>query len=146
MKGYQKILIGTDFSDASVTAARRGVELARHYDASLILLHVIEHFPEDMPSEWVAPEDRDPATFYRERAHNALAELAEKIGQKNAGQKVIASTSSARHEILRFAKSERIDLIVVGWHGAGALPVFGSTAMGVASDAPCDVMVVRTAD
>ena len=44
MKDYQRILVGTDFSDPSISAARRGAELARHYGATLILLHVVEHF------------------------------------------------------------------------------------------------------
>lgn len=145
MKSYQRILVATDFSDISMTAAQRGAELARHYGATLMLLHVVEHFPEDMPGDWIAPENRDPATFYRERAHKALAELAESIGDKNAAQNVVMSSGSARYEILRFAGAERVDLIVMGWRGGGGLPVFGSTAMGVISDAPCDAMVVRVA-
>lgn len=146
MRSYRRILIGTDFSDSSLAAARRGSELAGHYGANLILLHVIEHFPEDMPAAWVAPEDRDPATFYRDRARTALAELAEKIGCRDGGQKIVVSSGSARYEILRFAEAEQIDLIVMGWHGGGALLAFGSTAMGVMYDAPCDAMVVRTTD
>lgn len=144
MKTYQRIAVATDFSDASAAAAYRGAELAHRYGAVLILLHVIEHFPVDMPSEWIAPENCDPSTFYRERARSALADLAEKIDRKDAMQRIVMSSSSARYEILHFAEAERVDLIVMGWHGAGALPVFGSTAMGVISEAPCDAMVVRT--
>lgn len=110
-----------------------------------MLLHVIEHFPADMPSEWIAPENRDPATYYREQARTALANLAKNIGHEDAAQQVVMSSSSARYEILRFAQSEEIDLIVIGWHGTGALPAFGSTVMGVISEAPCDVVVVRPA-
>ena len=146
MKGYQRILVGTDFSAASVEAARRGAELARHYGASLTLLHVIEHFPEDMPDDSVAPENRDPATFYRARARHDLTGLAEEIGHRKAAQMVIMSTDSARYEILRFAEQERMDLIVLGAHGGGALQAFGSTAMGVIYDAPCDAMVIRAAE
>lgn len=145
MQGYRRILIATDFSDISVAAAQRGAELAHRYEAGLMLLHVIEHFPEDMPSEWIAPENRDPATYYREQARAALADLARSIGHAEAAQEVVMSSSSARYEILRFAETADVDLIVIGWHGGGALPAFGSTAMGVISDAPCDVVVVRSA-
>jgi universal stress protein A len=145
MRDYQRILVATDFAEASLAAARRGAELARHYGASLTLLHVIEHFPEDIPNNPIAPENRDPAKFYLERAHQSLAEVAETIGHGNAAQKVVVSTGSARYEILRFAEKERIDLIVVGTHGGGVLRVLGSTAMGVVYDAPCDAMVTRVA-
>jgi universal stress protein A len=143
MRDYQRILVGTDFSEASMAAAHRGADLAHRYGASLLLLHVIEHFPEDIPNDPIAPENRDSSTFYRERALETLADLAEKIGHKNALQEVVTSTGSARYEIRILAESERIDLIVVGSHGSGVVDVFGSTAMGVIYDAPCDVMVVR---
>jgi nucleotide-binding universal stress UspA family protein len=146
MKDYQRILVGTDFSDPSMRAARRGAELARHYGATLILLHVVEHFPEDMPNDRIAPENLDPATFYCDRARQNLAKLAEKLTHKDVTQEVIMSSGSAKYEILRFAQSERIDLIVVGSHGEGMLQVFGSTAMGVMIDAPCDAMVIRVAE
>lgn len=144
MKNYQCILVGTDFSDSSMTAARRGAEIAGRYGATLILLHVIEHFPEDMPNDLIAPENLDPATFYLERARESLSEVAEAIAHGKAAQEVIMSTGSAKSEILRFAETNPIDLIVVGSHGDGVPGVFGSTAMGVIHDAPCDVMVIRT--
>ena len=143
MKDFQRILVGTDFSEASMIAARRGADLARHYGAGLIVLHVIEHFPEDMPNDPIVPETCDPATFYLEHARKNLAELAEKIGYKNSVQEVVTSTGSARYEIRRLAGKERVDLIIVGSRGGGLLHAFGSTAMGVLYDAPCDVMVVR---
>lgn len=143
MRDYQRILVGTDFSEASMTAARRGADLAQRYGANLILLHVIEHFPEDMPNDPIVPENLDPATYYSERARENLAELAEKLGHENAAQEVITSTGSARYEIRCLAEKERVDLIVVGSQGGGLLHAFGSTTMGVIYDPPCDVMVVR---
>jgi universal stress protein A len=146
MRAYRQILVATDFADASMAAARRGADLAHHYGASLTFLHVIEHFPEDIPNNPIAPENRDPAKFYLERARRSLAELVETVGHKDAAQKVVVSTGSARYEILRFAEKERIDLIVVGSHGGGLLRALGSTAMGVVYDAPCDAMVIRVAE
>ena len=146
MQDYQQILVGTDFSNASMAAASRGADLARRYGARLILVHVIEHFPEDMPNDPIVPENLDPATFYHERAQQKLADLAEKIGNKNVVQEVITSTASARHEIRLFAEKQGIDLIILGSHGSGLLHAFGSTTMGVTYDVPCDVMVVRSAE
>jgi universal stress protein A len=142
MKDYLRILVCTDFSESSMAAARRGANLAHRYSATLILLHVIEHFPEDIPNDPITPENRDSAEFYQERARQNLLELAEKLGNKNTTQQVIMSTGSARYEIRRFAEKERIDLIVLGSHGRSIIQSFGSTAMGVTYDVPCDVMVV----
>lgn len=143
MKDYRRILVGTDFSEASMTAVRRGSDLAVRYGARLILLHVVEHFPEDMPNDPIAPESRDPLTFYRERAREKLAEVAEALDHRSPLQEVIMSTGSARHEIRCLAEREEVDLIVLGSHGGGLVHAFGSTTMGVTYEIPCDVMVVK---
>ena len=53
MRDYRRILVGTDFSNASMEAALRGADLAQRYGAALILMHVIEHFPEDMQNDFL---------------------------------------------------------------------------------------------
>ena len=146
MRDYQRILVGTDFSKASMEAARRGADLAHRYGATLILMHVIEHFPEDMPNDPIAPENRDSAAFYRNRATQHLADIAEKIGHKNAVQEIITSTESARYEIRALAEKREVDLIILGSQGSGLFHAFGSTTMGVTYDLPCDVMVVRAVE
>lgn len=143
MRDYRRILVGTDFSNASMEAALRGADLAQRYGATLMLMHVIEHFPEDMPNDPIVPEDLDPAAFYRDRATRKLTEVAEKIGCGDAAQEVITSTGSARYEIQILAKEREVDLIILGSQGSGLLHAFGSTTMGVTYDMSCDVMVVR---
>lgn len=145
MSDYQRILVATDLTDAGTAVARRGAELAHHYGATLTLLHVIEHFPENIPVTPVVPESVDPTTFYKERARRNLAELANTINHEDAVQQVIVSMESARREILRFAEKEGSDLIVIGSRSGAAVQVLGSTTMGVVYDAPCDTMVVRVA-
>jgi len=49
MKAYQKILLPTDFSRNSESAALRACELAKFYRAHLSLFHVVEYYPEDIP-------------------------------------------------------------------------------------------------
>jgi nucleotide-binding universal stress UspA family protein len=146
MKDYRRILVGTDFSDDSMTAARRGAELAKRYGADLILFHVVEHFPVDMPNDPIAPENIDPATYYRERALANLADMARKIALKDVQCEVVMSSGSAKSEIVRYAGAAHIDLIVVGARGGGTLQMFGSTAMGVVLDAPCDTLVAQVAE
>lgn len=145
MKSYGRVMVATDFSADSVAAAHRGADVARRFGATLTLLHVVEHFPEDMPFDGVAPENVSPAEYYLDRARRDLAALAERIGRPEATQEVVVSTGSARQEILQFAAAGTIDLIIVGSHGGEALGPFGSTAIGITHYASCDVLVVRAA-
>ncbi len=145
MSDYLRILVATDITDSGTLVARRGAELAHHYGAGLTLLHVIAHFPQNIPVTPVVPESVDPTTFYKERARRNLEEIANTIGREDAAQQVIVSMESARQEILRFAEEEGSDLIVIGSRSGAAAQVLGSTTMGVVYDAPCDTMVVHVA-
>lgn len=143
--GYVHILVAVDFSSFSESAARRAADIARISDAGLTMLHVVDYFPEDVPVEVVAPEDEDPADFLHRHASERLTKLAREIGQEEAVGKVAFSTHSARHEIVRLAREEGVDLIVVGSHGRRGLGEYlGSTAHAVIHGARCDVLVVRS--
>ncbi len=52
MKSFQKILIATDFSDCSEEACAYALDLARKFDASLLVLHVINE-PVDLRGFYV---------------------------------------------------------------------------------------------
>jgi len=145
MNTYQDILLATDFSDAGEAAARQAVELARCFDAKLTLLHVVDYFPEDMPVDYVNPEDVDPTEYLAKRSRESLAQLARRLGCEDAQQEVIFTTHSAKHEVVQFAEQHAVDLIVVGSHGHHGLSVMlGSTTDGILHRAHCDVLAVRS--
>ena len=144
MKNYQHILLATDFSEYSKAAANRAAELASLYKAKLTLLHVFAHYPEDIPNDWIGPEDVPPGKYLSKRAEKELANLAEQLKLKDISQEIVFSTSSTKHEIVGFAKEHKTDLIVVGSHGRHGLgAMLGSVVNGVLHGAPCDVLVVR---
>ena len=143
MNEYRHILLVTDFSEPAHLAARRAHSEAQAHGARLTLLHVIEHFPVGMPTHWVAPEDEDPATYYRGQAEKELGELARELGSDDAECQVIVTKSSAGHAIAQFAGQESVDLIVAGIQGGWAIGMLGSTAMGIVHQTPCDVLLVR---
>lgn len=143
MDNYANVLFVTDFSRQSMAAGRRALRQAAKPGVRFSLLHVIEHFPEDTPPGWVPPEDIDPATYYRGRATEALADLAHELGCEDAGRDVIVTPGSAGHAIVEHAKQQGIDLIVAGAHGGWVAGMLGSTAMALAHHAPCDILLVR---
>lgn len=144
MSSYQTILLATDFSAHSEAAARRARELAGASGARLHLAYVVEHFPEDMPCEVVAPEDIDPEAFIRRTFEERLAEFAMRMDLRDTEQHLLFDTGSAKREIVGLAERLGADLIVLGSHGGrGPAAWLGSTTNGVIQRARCDVLIVR---
>lgn len=140
---YQHILLATDFSDVARKAADRSVELARAYQAKLTLLHVVEHFPENLPVTMGASEEQDPKTYLMTLSRDRLSDLAAELGVPDTAQIVRVSQRSARHEIQQFSEENNVDLIVLGSQHHGLLGSLGSTASGLLSAVRCDLLVVR---
>jgi len=143
MNPYGTILVGIDFTAAGNRAAERAAQMARAYDSRLHIVHVIEHFPEDIPLDTVSPEDRDPEAILRERFGAKAEALARDLGWHRSQVEVATSRGSAKRKLLELATSLKTDLIVVAGAGEGALAGLGSTSSGLLHRAPCDVLVVR---
>ena len=147
MDGYQNILVAADFSAVGDNAVKMADTLADRFGASLTMLHVIEHFPEDQPVSVIPPEDADPQKFLTDRARSDLEKLSARIGQPSAVLEVVVSTRSASREIVQYAQGHGIDLIVVGSHGKhGIQGMLSSTATSVMHAASIDVLVVHPAE
>ena len=146
MGKYRNILCATDFSDQCKVAAERAADLARRYNAQLTLLHVVEHFPVDRSNVDIAPEDVDPVQYHEEKALRTLSDLAGQLKLDNIRQEVRFSMESAKHEILHFVETQRVDLVVIASHGChGMASALGSTSLGTTDRSPCDVLIVHAA-
>ncbi|HEX9802200.1 MAG TPA: universal stress protein [Gammaproteobacteria bacterium] len=141
---YRNILCALDLSQSSEATCERAIGLARQLGATLTLVHVIDHFPQDRSNTLFAPENNDPAEFREAQARKGLHEMAERLGYLDAAYEVLFTTRSAWHEIVRFAKESNKDLVIVGGHGShGIVAMLGSTANNVVKHAPCDVLAVQ---
>ena len=144
MDVYKNILVAADFSNACENAVKMADALASRFSARLTILHILEHFPEDLPVSVIPPEDMDPEEFLTNRARGELEKLSNHIGGKGATLEVVVSTHSARREIVKYAEGHGIDLIVVGSYGKdGLLGRTGSTANSVVRTANIDVLVIH---
>lgn len=148
MSNYERILVAIDFSDISQQAVRRAIELAGFYQAALVFMHVIEHFPEHLPHYQMSREDMDPEEFLISRAREDLQELCVKLGQEDAEHVVRLTKHSAKAEIIKYVRKNGIGLIVLGSKGRGRIGEWlaGSTATGIVRSATCDVFIVRGSD
>jgi universal stress protein A len=151
MLPFRRILVTTDFSDTSLGAFPIAVEIAKHFDAELLLVHVL---PVDTPTPWDIPPYADfglaslPLPEYEAQVRQEVERRLSMVASKNAaGARVrtLVGRGDAAAEIGRAAVDEKVDLIVLathGWTGWRHL-VFGSVAEKVLREAPCPVLSVR---
>ena len=140
------VLVATDLSDASASALAYGRELARGFGARLHLLHVI-----DNSMMWVGPEaiGVDVARLQAEleaSAYNTLNRLVTSDDRKQLNAIVaVRSGTAPAFEIADYARSEPIDIIVMGTHGRGLMGhlLMGNVAEKVVRIAPCPVLTVH---
>jgi universal stress protein A len=141
MADYRKILILLDLTDAGEQIVAAGRSIAASSDAAVVLLHVVEFVPAEPMGETLMPTVQIEEDL-EERAKLKLNELAARTGLTHAITRVEAGNKKT--EILRVAKEEAVDLIVLGSrerHGLGILVNF--TEDTVLHAAHCDVLAVR---
>lgn len=139
------ILVPTDFSAFSRSALKTAAYIAEKTDATLHLLNVCE-----APEEWnrlkVEQQQRYPEIEGRiVEAEIKLQKLAEDGLFKNLNLVTTVTGGTPYRQIVDYAEKFRIDLIVIGAHGANEVegPFIGSTAQKVVRVAPCLVLSVK---
>jgi nucleotide-binding universal stress UspA family protein len=143
---FRRIVHPSDFSPASRPAFRKAVELARSHRAQLLIVHVLAMLPV-IPDGYVAPnvwddlEQGQRATAQRQL--RGLVARAKAAGARASG--ALIDIGVTHEQIVRFARSKRADLIVMGTHGRSGLTraLLGSVASRVLSAARCPVLTVR---
>ena len=141
----KRILVATDFSDHARQALRYAAALADSFDSVVILCHVVaaEHWLSQLPPNG---ESYFPANFPESEERESRAtcsHLLEEFDIKNC--RVVVSHGSPFAEIVKTARAENVDLIVIGTHGRGAIAhmLLGSVAERVVRKASCPVLTVR---
>lgn len=145
MKPFQRILMATDFSEASLPAWKRALAMARENRAALLVVHAYEP-PNVVQAAAVAPG------VYEEWDQNVRASASKKLDLLvNEAQKAgvdatrIVEAGNADESIVKAAEDYEADLIIMGTHGRkGVSRIFlGSVASRVIATAPCAVLTVR---
>jgi universal stress protein A len=146
MARIRRIVHPTDFSPASSVAFRKAIELAKENRATLLIVHVLPTLPTVGDVYMAASAYDEMLRAHRlqaEKTMDRLVKRARAAGGRATGHVVDFGAVSAA--IVRFAKRQRADLIVMGTHGHGALAkiLLGSVAERVISHAPCPVMTLK---
>lgn len=147
MSSFTRILVPTDFSEASDTALAHAKKLASCLSARIRLLHVVEdsravaHWT---PEVYVGVSPGLAATLMAE-AETRLKALVTPEEIARFGIIFEVRVGSAADAIESVARDERIDVIVMGTHGRRGLSrmFLGSVAERVVRNAPCAVLTMH---
>jgi nucleotide-binding universal stress UspA family protein len=144
-----EILLATDFSEPSAGALEYSKALARAFGARIHVLHVLE----DLAAHAWTTEVYVAALpgVHEEMERQATERLAKVFTDEE--RKIYRVRTELRAgspfvEVVRYAREEQVDLIVMGTHGRGPLAhmLLGSVAERVVRKASCPVLTVRHAD
>jgi nucleotide-binding universal stress UspA family protein len=142
---WKRICCPIDFSDASRAAMEVAADLARRSGADLVLLHAYPipgyTFPDGsvVASPKMMQDLADQAERHLQEWRGDAAKIA---GSPVTTQKAIGEPAA---EIVAFARSAGVDLVVVGTHGRTGIEhaLMGSVAERVVRRAHCPVLTVR---
>jgi len=144
-----RILMPTDFSTPSENAMRYAVSFAEEYDAELIVLHVISKslYLRRAKSELSEEEIENIYVEMCEAVQKALVQFIDKF-RDGAKVRTLIKRGIPTVEIVDAAKTEDVDLIVMGTHGQTGIrhSLIGSVAERVVRNAHCPVFTVKPID
>jgi universal stress protein A len=119
-KGHEirarRVLVATDLGEASSGALRLGAEVARAFDAELLIVHVLPDL--DIRGSVKDVLGMEPGDLLERRAGEAerrLRQLESMLGRGHVHASVRCGSAAA--EIVRLANEAAVDFIVVGSHG-----------------------------
>lgn len=144
----KKILVPTDFSESARHALTYAISFAREYSAEVTLLHVVEDVAVSYASDLFPIPMAEVFNEISAHARKELAALAAEVRARAVEVREVVVQGKPAAEILRVAREETFDMIILGTHGKGVLDqaLFGSTTERVVRKAPCPVLTCRVAE
>jgi nucleotide-binding universal stress UspA family protein len=138
MIALKHVLVAVDFGDASEAALTYGRNFARTFGARLHIMHVLEN-------TFLRPMANDPHVVETAATRQLVDRLTDEDRHALRAVPVIRKSDAPAEEIVRYARDEHIDLIIMGTHGRKAVAhlLMGSVAERVVRTAPCPVLTVR---
>jgi len=139
------IIVPIDFSDVSSLIAKWAKEVAKKFDAKIILVHIIEDIS--------TFEGMSPGAKTLHELEKTLIEGAQEYMQIFLSKyfsdfnqvKPIIAKGKIVEKIIEIAKENSADLIIIGTHGRKGLDkiIFGSVAEGIVKYSPIPVLTIN---
>jgi nucleotide-binding universal stress UspA family protein len=140
---YKRVLIPLDSSSWAEQALPHAIAQARHSQAELILLKVVEPFPHarGLSLGDLKRIEQQAITWAREY----LERLADDVRQQGIPVQAVITDGRPHIEIPQYAETHQVDLIVMSTRGQSGLSrwLMGSVADRVVRGATVPVLLVR---
>jgi len=143
------ILVPTDFTPCSQRAVSYAAELARRFDAEVVLVHAIEA-PLNLPPHTLVHSDAQGLSmpimdYVREAADRRMGAALEELTLGKVRARSVVEVGDVRDVTLAQAERLPADLIVMGTNGRTGLRhlLIGSVAEDVVRRAPVPVLTIR---
>jgi len=119
---YKKVGVALEIKDTDYKILEYAIPFAVECDAELVLIHIVESATAQVYSGTAEDKERSEDEEY-------LNELARMLREKGFRARVRLGFGNAARGVVRIAKEEKLDLLVLGSHGHKAIAdlVFGST-------------------
>ena len=139
---YRKVLVAIDGSKCAERAFERALEIVKAGNGTLTIVHVLELPPTVGFGKRLSAEVE---TFISKDAKLYLAEHVEKAAIKGVKANTILVKGHPGKAILDAAKSNEVDIIVMGRRGLGGMKglMLGSVSHTVVQHSKVPVLVVR---
>jgi len=144
-KLFSNILVPFDLSNQSIHAFKTALDIAKKYNSRITILTCLEgdawhHKFYDSSADNEIIKKQKKAIL----AHIAKIEPLAKKANISMKSQIFKSTSVVK-DIVTYAKSQKIDLIVMSSHGRTGVDklILGSVANGVTQKSSCPVLIIK---
>ena len=143
---YKKVLFCADFSENADYAFDFAYGIAKRDEGVLYILHVIPENPYKAYAElMITGEDLEKLQkAIEEDLDNKFREQYVKKIEDGSKFEIVTISGKEDEEIIKFAKKENVDIIVMGTHGRTGIEhvFFGSVAEKVLRHSPFPVFII----
>jgi len=140
---YKRILLTLDGSELAEQALPHAVAHAERFQAELILLRVIKPLAKNLDLPVAVVRSAEETT--RKLVYEYLEQIAVGVREIGITVRVVTVDGTPHEEIVRFAETEHVDLIVISTRGQSGLSrwLIGSVADRVSRGVNVPVFLVR---
>jgi nucleotide-binding universal stress UspA family protein len=143
MEKMKKILIPTDGSDCSLRATTFAINFAKNCNAEIYAIYVVDTIILKELARAIATKDVEKEL--KEKGERYLDYVVKSAENEGIKAEAILAKGEPHDQIVFFAKTKGIDMIVMGSYGRRGTKriLIGSVTSRVIEYAPCPVLVVK---
>ena len=137
---YMNILVPLDGSKHSDKVLLQACDLAKNYQSQLILLYVVE---KSLPLNLL--DRKEYLKILKEFGNKSLIKAKKKVSDYGVDSKIVIREGNIANEIVKIAKKEKCNLLIVGSKGLGKTLRFflGSVSSKLANISPCSILIIK---